>query len=681
MTTDSVPADPSPAPGPATPFEVSVVLCVRDGAATLPRQLAALAAQRGAPPFEVIVVDNGSRDGTRDLVRAWAESITATADHRSGPIRASLLDAGDPPGIPRVRNLGARAARGRVLAFCDADDEVQPGWVAAFAAAVDADQLAGGAILARTPEGLRPALGGGLAATPYLPHVGSGNCAIARDTFWELGGFDESLPRYGFEDVELSWRHQEAGHPVILVPEARLVVSGDTAVSSLRKKLLLGRGRVLMASRFPAYDPTRYTVPGTARDLARAGGRLLRAAAAGRAPSRRELSELVALAGRVTGAVRYRDPARHARRLAAAPAPAPRARIALAANQGEIGGGEVMLLQLGAALQELGIDVTVLAPTGADGLSGVLRAAADRGLDIRPLPARGRAGHLLVLARWRRRHREVPMWCLGLLPSLATAGSRGRIVHLHRLPRGLSGLLLPLARRGADAVLVPSQDLAARLPGSRVLENWTVDIPHRPRPRDAAAPRIGFLGRLEAEKGVADLLAAWPAVLDGTGRRARLVLAGEPRFAGSREDAALAAALEDLEPAVERPGWVERAALLAGIDLLVVPSRVPESFGLAAAEAMAAGVSVVATDIGALPEVLGPDHARLARPGDPADLARAILAALAEDPAERERRLTAARARWERCYSPARGRQRVAALLAELSAGSAAPRRPGDAHV
>lgn len=282
------------------PPDVSVIVCVRDGARIIGHQLAALDAQVDAPAFEIVVVDNGSRDATRSVVRSWARRDThaATSVH--------LVDGGSAPGIPRVRNLGARTARGRVLAFCDADDEVDPGWVAAMAAAVDDDQLAGGLILARTRDGAprHDTFGPGLIATPYLPHVGNCNCAISRETFFAVGGYDESLPRYGFEDVDLSWRVQEAGHPIVFVPDAvvRFTLSGTG--TALRKRLQLGEGRVLMAHRYPLYDPVAYTPRRAAIDLSLAVRRTAAGAVRTRRVDRADASLCVSSLGRLLGAIR-----------------------------------------------------------------------------------------------------------------------------------------------------------------------------------------------------------------------------------------------------------------------------------------------------------------------------------------------------------------------------------------
>lgn len=281
--------------------EVSVVVCVRNAARTLSRQLQALDHQTGAPAFEVVLVDNGSTDGTAEILAQWRDA----AVHAAASVQ--VVDGGRAPGIPHARNLGAQAARGRVLAFCDADDRVHPGWVAAFARAVGPGVLAGGRILAHGPDGTaRPgAFPEGLVGTAYLPHVGNCNCALAREDFLALGGYDESLPAYGFEDVDLSWRAQESGMALRWVPDAVVDFSFSGSGSSLRKKFALGRGRVLMARRYPAYDPRLHTIGSSLQDLGRCLSMLVRESIRARRPQRWWASQCVSAAGRVVGALEY----------------------------------------------------------------------------------------------------------------------------------------------------------------------------------------------------------------------------------------------------------------------------------------------------------------------------------------------------------------------------------------
>ena len=280
--------------------EVSVIICALNAAPTLPRQLKALENQETDLPYEVILVDNGSEDGTRDVMEAWAQ------EPREDKFTVKVVDASATPGIPAARNAGARAASGRVLAFCDADDEVSPRWVQAFSDVQD-KELAGGWIRAYESDGSpRPdAIGKGLIATPYLPHIGNGNCAITRKRFFEIGGYDESLPRYGYEDVDISWRHQEAGGVMRFIPEAEIRFTLSEGKSSIRKKYELGVGRVLMARRFPRYDSSSYTLGSTLAGSARQLGNILRQAITQRTVSRRDVANWVASLGRIRGSIKY----------------------------------------------------------------------------------------------------------------------------------------------------------------------------------------------------------------------------------------------------------------------------------------------------------------------------------------------------------------------------------------
>ncbi|MBB5832753.1 glycosyltransferase involved in cell wall biosynthesis [Brachybacterium aquaticum] len=324
-----------------------------------------------------------------------------------------------------------------------------------------------------------------------------------------------------------------------------------------------------------------------------------------------------------------------------------------------------MLLGIASALRDIGVEVLVIGPT----VPGTLLSEAEAsGFRTTRLLAQGRRQYMTALRDWRRNHRDVPLWCNGLVPSTATVAQGPRVVHLHAVPGRTHRMMLRAARAGARAVLVPSQWMAAEVPRARVLENWTADIDYRPRvmPTDRAA-RIGYLGRLTRDKGVDVLARAIGLLAREDGQEADLVVAGENRFGNTTDDAAVAAALAPLEGMVERQGWVPREQLFEDVDMLVVPSAAPETFGLVAAEAMAAGLPVVVSDAGALPEVVGGTAAGIARAGDADHLARVIRAALRREPEKQLTLAAAARARWEALFSPAAGTRRVTNLLTALS--------------
>lgn len=335
-------------------------------------------------------------------------------------------------------------------------------------------------------------------------------------------------------------------------------------------------------------------------------------------------------------------------------------RIHLAANNADLGGGEQMLLRYADTLISLGHGVTVIAP---DAPTEVLDAAVALGADVVAIRADGRRDYLRRLRAWDRSERRALLWCHGLVPALATAGRRRRIVHLHQLPRSRAQwAALAVARIGADRTLTPSEFLARQVRGSEACANWTDTVDPAPR-AEPGHRRVGFMGRLSTDKG-ADLAARALASPGLSG--ATLVVAGDDRWVPDEQQAPVAQSLARLGDGVRRLGHVSPDAFFAEIDVAVFPSRVAESFGLVVAEAMAAGVPFVISDAGALPEVAGPDHPWVARRGDADDLARVIGQALAATPEDVRTVTDRARRRWQEHYSPPAGRLRVQRLLDDL---------------
>ena len=139
------------------------------------------------------------------------------------------------------------------------------------------------------------------------------------------------------------------------------------------------------------------------------------------------------------------------------------------------------------------------------------------------------------------------------------------------------------------------------------------------------------VGTVEPRKGFVDLVAAFERVACDDAD-AGLVIAGADGWGA----AALARAWEEspVRRRIRRLGWVDdetKRDLLAGAAVLAMPS-VYEGFGYPPLEAMAAGVPVVATSVGSLPEVLG-DAARFVAPSDVDALAGALGAVLGDSAA------------------------------------------------
>ena len=208
---------------------------------------------------------------------------------------------------------------------------------------------------------------------------------------------------------------------------------------------------------------------------------------------------------------------------------------------------------------------------------------------------------------------------------------------LHPVARGTIGRVL----RSASRVIVLGEAWRDFLVGGvglapgrvAVVLNGVTRPPARPVRRDGPA-RILFLGRIGDRKGVPELLAAlaapalrgraWQAVIAGDGEVARL--------AAMRDRLGLAGR-------VEMPGWVDgvaAAGLLGQADMLVLPSH-HEAFPIAVIEALAHGVAVITTPVGAVPEVLCDGvSALLVPPGDVDALAGALVRLL-DDAAARYR--------------------------------------------
>ena len=259
-----------------------------------------------------------------------------------------------------------------------------------------------------------------------------------------------------------------------------------------------------------------------------------------------------------------------------------------------------------------------------------------------------------VVANLRRRPWAAPLMLASMAAATRRAGRSADVVHAHWLPTvlpaafagrplvvTLHGSDMALARRGrvlarrllgrAAVVIAVSESLAAeaRELGARdvrVIPNG-VDVPSSVG-EEADPPEVLFVGRLSAEKGIEDLVAAANGL--------NLVVVGDGPLR-DRVPAALG-----FVPREEVERRYERAAVVA------CPSH-REGFGLACAEAMAHGRPVVASAVGGLRELVADgETGLLVPPGDRAALRDAVRSLLA-DP-ERRRRMGAA------------GRERIAAL-------------------
>lgn len=231
----------------ARDIALSVVIPCRNGEATLPELLEALAAQKWDRDWEVVVVDNGSTDGSIGVVESFAARIP----------RLWVVRTSGKGGPAHSMNVGAAAAAGRLLAFCDCDDVVGEAWLSALGDALAVDPFVAAVQDAThlNPPWLlraREELGKRLPVTrfpPYLPYAGAGTIGIRKDLHELVGGFDESIGAQ-FE-IDYAFRLAARGITPILVPDAVLHYRWRTSLAAnFRQALWYADGRAVVERRY-----------------------------------------------------------------------------------------------------------------------------------------------------------------------------------------------------------------------------------------------------------------------------------------------------------------------------------------------------------------------------------------------------------------------------------------------
>lgn len=224
---------------------MSVVIAALNAAATLPLQLSALAAQDFAGSWEVVVADNGSTDDTVGVAREFASVLP----------QLTVVDASSRGGQSYARNVALRAARGDLIACCDADDRVTTSWLSALVAASAQHDIVAGPILVGAGADLEPTEAttpdGAVLALGFAPFAPGGSMMALRRLLLRIGGWDESFALAGAEDVDLSWRAVRAGATLGFAREALVWVREREGTRALfRQHFYRGRSDVLLYARY-----------------------------------------------------------------------------------------------------------------------------------------------------------------------------------------------------------------------------------------------------------------------------------------------------------------------------------------------------------------------------------------------------------------------------------------------
>ncbi|QKT02474.1 glycosyltransferase family 2 protein [Ectothiorhodospiraceae bacterium 2226] len=248
-------------------MELSIIIPCYNAAATIGAQLGALVTERWEGEWEVVVVDNGSSDDTLSVVRGYFGRLP----------HLRVLSARASQGAAYARNIGVRKARGRNVAFLDADDVIQPGWIAAIGEALrsapfvasrfefrslNAPRLVG-LPMAPQEDGLQR-----YANPKFLAHAGTCGLGVRKALHEEIGGFDQSMAV--LEDTDYCWRLQLSGVPLTFVPDAVVAVRyRPTLRASLRQARVWGRENIRLYLRYRGLGMARHHVGRELRDWRR----------------------------------------------------------------------------------------------------------------------------------------------------------------------------------------------------------------------------------------------------------------------------------------------------------------------------------------------------------------------------------------------------------------------------
>jgi glycosyltransferase involved in cell wall biosynthesis len=236
--------------------KISVIIPTFNSAKELTKCLESLKTQTiSNEKYEVIVVDDGSNDGTKDAVATYP--VKYIYQQNRGPAAA--------------RNHGVSEAQGEIILFTDADCEPQPNWIEEMIRPMDNPQVIGvkGTYKTRQKELMARIVQieyehkyERMKKFKYIDFIDTYSAAYRKDIFLKYRGFDERYPKASVEDQEFSFRLSHDGHKMVFNPEA-VVYHKHSAnlLGYLKKKYKIAFWKVFLLKRHPGKMKTDTHTP------------------------------------------------------------------------------------------------------------------------------------------------------------------------------------------------------------------------------------------------------------------------------------------------------------------------------------------------------------------------------------------------------------------------------------
>jgi glycosyltransferase involved in cell wall biosynthesis len=214
-------------------MKLSVIIPCYNAADTIGEQLEALSYQQWNETWEVIVADNNSTDHSIEVVKKYQAKIK----------NLYIVDASEKKGAAHARNKGVDHSKGELIAFCDADDVVEKGWLAGMGNALEKHDFVACSMdwgllnnlseytVKRKPqiEGLNDFFVKG-----SFPHAGGGSLGIRKNVHYAVNGFDEDF--IYLEDTDYCFRVQQKGYKLSFAPEALVHVRARSSYYKIFKQ-------------------------------------------------------------------------------------------------------------------------------------------------------------------------------------------------------------------------------------------------------------------------------------------------------------------------------------------------------------------------------------------------------------------------------------------------------------